>query len=232
LTTGGRSAPPSPERPPPPEQVFSDERLVRAAVAAERGDVWEIRDIVARSQSDLAGPLDLDAVSPSGVNLLIYGIARRSERAVRALLEAGASPNHLTSGGASPMLAAAISDDLHLLRVLIEGGGDPNLKNAAGEPLLLQVITFMRMDALELLLDHGADINTIDSFGQTAVLKLARLNQYEEVHRLLLRGADPDHADVTRTTTRTVAARPLDLPNSPAEAWRRRVVERLKSEGG
>lgn len=214
--------------PPPPEKVFPDPRLQAAARAAARGDAPKIRDIVARSASDPAGPVDLDAASPSGANLLMYAILTRSEVAVRTLLEVGADPNHLTPRGDSPLLAAATTDEPRFLGLLLDHGGNPNLKTRRGEPLLLQVITYLSWGSLLFLLDRGANIDAADALGQTAVLMLARLNQYEQVHRLLARGADPLLVDVTRVTLRALAARPLPWKDSPEEAWRKRVLERLE----
>lgn len=234
MTTDDKSAAGAPgiSAPPPPEQVFPDPRLQAAARAAERGDAQRIRDIVARSAGDPAGPVDLEAASPSGANLLMYAILTRSEVAVRTLLEVGANPNHLTPRGDSPLLAAAVAGDPRFLDLLLDHGGNPDLKTLRGEPLLLQLITHLSWDGLRLLLDRGANVDAADALGQTAVLKLARSNQYEEVHRLLARGADPHRADATGATLRALAARPLRRLDSPEEAWRKRVVERLDGVTG
>jgi uncharacterized protein len=205
---------------PPASEVFEDEGLRRAAAAAERGDVAQIRAL---------GPLDLDAVSASGANLLMYEIATRNETAVRALLDAGADPNHLTPEGASPMMAAGISDDPRWLGLLLDKGGDPNLRagqGRPGEPLLTLLVAYGRWENMLVLLDRGADIEATGPSGQTAALRLAALYQFERVDKLLERGADPAHPDVNGLTLRAFVAHTLP-PDSPQEPSRRRVAERI-----
>jgi hypothetical protein len=207
----------APRRVPPVDEVFADERLRAAAAAAERGDAAQIRAL---------GPLDIDAVSPSGANLLMYEIAARDETAVRALLAAGANPNHLTPSGASPMLAAGISDDPRWLGILLDHGGDPDLCNQRGEPLLVLLVSYLRWDSMHLLLDRGAAIDATGPSGQTAAFRLAALYKFEQLERLLSRGADPDHPDAHGLTLRVFVAEELD-PSSPEEPFRKRIAERL-----
>jgi hypothetical protein len=208
-------------------EVFSDPRLCAAGAAAERGDAAEIRAIVARSAGDPEGPLDINAASPAGLNLLMYEIGARNERAVSTLLEAGASPNYKTPRGESPMLAAGLVADRRFLSLLIDRGGDVNLKNDRGEPLLLQVIDYLHWDNADLLLDRGADINAADTAGETAVHRLATINQFEQIHRYLDRGADPDRTDVTGRSLHDKVARSRVAPTSPLASWRTRVQQKL-----
>ena len=209
-------------RVPPADQVFPDEGRRLAAAAAERGDAAAIRDL---------GTVDLDAASPSGANLLMYEIVARREVAARALLEAGADPNHVTADGGSPMLAAAISDDPRWLRLLLEKGGDPNLRTVpdGGEPLLTLLVPYGRWDSMLTLLDHGADIEASSPNGQTAVIQLATLHQFDRVEALLDRGADPARMDVNGLSLRNFVTRPL-APDAPQEPARQRVNARLGVE--
>jgi uncharacterized protein len=215
--------------PPPLEEVFPDPRVQAVATAASRGSAAEVRALVAKSAADPEGPIDLNATSPEGVNLLMYAIGTRDERAVRALLDAGADPNHRTPRGESPMLAAGLVDDPRYLKLLLDRGGDPNLKNARGEPLLHQLIDYALWENVHVLLDRGADINAADPAGETPVFRLAQMNQFEQVLRFLERGADPDTADVTARTLRHLVATSRVAPTSPQAAFRVRVEQRLGS---
>jgi ankyrin repeat protein len=216
-----------PRRPPPLEVVFNDARLVAMGQAAERGDVARIRAIEAASAADPGGPVDINATSPSGANLLMYEIAARNEVAQRALLEAGADPSHVTPRGDSPMLAAGLTEGTRELLLLLDNGGDPNLRDRRGEPLLIKVIYSGRWDNVDLLLARGADINAADPSGQTPVFLLANIGQFEQVLRFLERGADPEPADATGRTLRRVVAKTHVPAESPQAEWREKVAERL-----
>jgi uncharacterized protein len=216
-----------PRRPPPLDVVFPDTRLVAIGEAAERGDVAKIKAIVAASEADPQGPVDINAVSPPGANLLMYEIAARNEVAQRALIDAGADPNYVTPKGDSPMLAAAFTQDSRELRLLLESGGDPNLRDARGEPLLIKTLFAGRWDNVDLLIEKGAKIDAPNASGQTPVFILANIGQWDQVLRFLDRGADPNVADSTRRTLRDVVARTKLPPDAPQAAAYAQVAERL-----
>jgi len=216
-------------RVPPVSEVFSDEGLRRAAAAAAAGDAALVRAI-ARGTAPPNRRISLDAVQPSGVNLLMYEIAARNEVAVRALLDAGANPNALTLEGASPMLVAGASEDPRWLALLLDKGGDPNLKTQSGEPLLTLLVPRGQWDNMLLLLDRGARIDAAGPSGQTATLLLGALHQFDRVHAMLDRGADPDRADVNGLRLRDFVLQRV-APGSPQEPWRKRVKHRIGAAG-
>ena len=205
-----------PRRIPPVSEVVADERLRRAAAAAEAGDVVGVR-----SQR-----VDINAVQPSGVNLLMYELASRNEVAVRTLLDAGADPNTLTSEGASPMLVAGVIEEPRWLGMLLDKGGDPNLKNKFGEPLLPLLVPYDRWENMLLLIERGAEIDGTGPSGQTATVVLATLHQFDRVDAMLERGADPDRAAANGLTPRTFVMQEV-APDSPQEPWQKRVRERI-----
>jgi uncharacterized protein len=216
-----------PRRPPPLEVVFPNQRLQEIGKAAERGDVATIKAILAASETDPQGPVDINAVSAPGANLLMYEIAARNEVAQRALLDAGADPNHVTPKGDSPMLAAAFTEDPRELKLLLDRGGDPNLKDARGEPLLIKTIFAGRWGNVDLLLERGASIDAPNASGQTPVFVLANIGQWDQVLRFLARGANPDVQDSTRRTLRDVVRRGKPPADSPSAAAYAQVAERL-----
>ncbi|UQA59106.1 ankyrin repeat domain-containing protein [Polyangium aurulentum] len=205
---------------PPADEVFPTERLRMAAAAAERGDVATLQALKAQGT-------DLDEVIPSDVNLLMYELVAKNEVAVRALLAAGADPNVLTKIGTSPMLVGATSPEPRLLVLLLDNGGDPNLKNHRGDPLVHQAISFGQWQNLGILFDRGVPVDVRNKMDQTPAIRLATLNQYEEVNKLLDRGADPDATDQLQFSVRKLVQQPVPAADSPLEAWRKRVAERL-----
>jgi hypothetical protein len=201
---------------PPASEVFQDEGLRKAAALAEAGDVAGLRAL----------NIDLDAMAPGNVNLLMYYLTAQNEVAVRALLEAGAGPNVLSPSGTSPMLTAAVADDSKWLTLLLDHGGDPNLENLEKEPLITRLAYFGAWDNILLLLDRGADINATGPSGKTVTYLFGALYQFDRVYALLERGADPT----------ILTAHGLDLKGFvemrvPADSqqveWQKKVAERL-----
>jgi ankyrin repeat protein len=188
---------------PPVSEVFADPGLRRAAAAAEAGDVEQVR---AQKR------VDLNAVQPLGVNLLMYELGARNET--------------LTPEGASPMLMAGVMEDPRWLGLLLDHGGDPNLKNGFGDPLLPLLVSHGRWENMVLLLDRGALIDGAGPSGQTATFLFATLHQFDRVYAMLERGADPDRADANGLTPRTFVMQQA-VPGSPQEAWQKRVADRI-----
>lgn len=219
----GSMAPTHPRPPAPPvSEIFASDGLRRAAAAAEAGDVAQLRAII------LDARVDLDAVQPSGINVLMYEMAARNETAVRALLDAGADPNALTPQGASPMLLAGASDDTLWLGLLLDKGGDPDLKNQFGEPLLTSLVPYGQWETMLFLLDRGATIDATGPSGQTATFRLGSLHQFDRVYAMLERGADPTLADADGLQLRAFVQQRVP-PDSPQVPWRDRVAERIRA---
>jgi len=204
-------------RVPPIDVVFPDAGLRRAAAFAEAGDVAQLR---------LMAGVDLDAEMPAGVNLLMYEIAAQNEVAVRALLEAGANPNALTSGCASPMLIAGASEEKRFLALLLDNGGDPNLRDQKEEPLLTRLVFHERFDNVLLLLDRGAKIDATGPAGRTATFLYGTLHQFDRVHALLERGADPSIQDQNGLSLKDFVLQRV-VPESPQVEWQKRVAEKI-----
>jgi ankyrin repeat protein len=211
---------------PPVSEVFADERLRRAAAAAEGGDPAQTRATILGDAPTTKAPVELDAVQPSGVNLLMYEIVARNETAVRTLLDAGADPNALTPEGASPMLVAGTAQDPRWLGLLLDSGGDPDLKNQFGEPLLTSLVPYGRWETMLFLLDRGAKIDATGPSGQTAMFRLGSLHQFDRVYAMLDRGADPALADAHGLTLSSFVVQRVP-PDSPQQPWQKRVAERL-----
>lgn len=207
---------------PPVSEVFLDDGSRRVAAAAEAGDAARVRAIAASASPRV----DLDAVAPAGVNLLMYAIVTQHEIAARTLLDAGADPNALTPQGSSPMLVAGINEDPRWLALLLDRGGDPDLKNQYGEPLLTLLVPHGRWENMLLLLDRGAKIDAAGPSGQTATFRLGALHQFDRVFALLERGADPTLTDKNGLQLRAFVAQPV-TPGSPQEGWRDRVAARI-----
>lgn len=202
---------------PPAAEVFQDQGLRRAAEAAEAGDLKQIQAL---------GGLDLDAMAPVGLNLLMFEIVSGNEVAVRTLLDAGANPNFQPKKGPSPMTVAAANEDSRYLTILLDKGGDPNIEDASGEPLLTRVVLYERWKNVLLLLDRGADVNKVGPSGQTAAFLAGSLHRFEWVNTLLDRGADPSIEDKGGLRLRDFVKQRI-APESPEGPWQQKVAERI-----
>ena len=205
------------KRIPSASETFEDEGLRRAAVAAEAGDLAQLRAMV---------DIDLDKIERSGVNLLIYEITAGNAIAVRTLLDAGANPNVNTASGVSPMFAAALMPDQTFLRLLLDKGGDPNLEDQRKEPLLTRLVFFEQWDNILLLLDRGARIDVHGPSGQTALYLFGSLHQFDRVYALLERGADPTIKTTSNIELRNFVNQPVPA-DSPQAPWQKKVAERI-----
>lgn len=109
---------------------------------------------------------------------------------VKALLDAGASPNEKVSQLAlevSALSRAVRLNDLETTRVMIERGADPNLSASNGlTPLMMAAVTDGSSATVRLLLEKGASVGARDSSGRTA-LDWALLQGETEVSRMLRR---------------------------------------------
>lgn len=122
---------------------------------------------------------------------------------IRALLAAGVDPNPqlnmhrpsrggnsgrfidpLLSTGCTPLLRAAMVDDLEVMRVLLAAGANPDIRGMGLTPFLVAagVGTGVRFDpsrdakleAVELMLAHGADVNAQVRDTATYTMRIAR----------------------------------------------------------
>src|SRR5262245_27709598 len=76
--------------------------------------------------------------------------------------------NRKGTGGATPLMYAALYGDAESVRVLLEHGADPNARNDANATALMYAVD----DAAktQLLLEHGADPNAVSDEAQTPLL--------------------------------------------------------------
>jgi hypothetical protein len=129
---------------------------------------------------------------------LLAATALNKEKAVVALLEAGADPNQIASKG-----PARGPSPLHLLpseriaQILIDKGANVNLKtnhsNVENATPLMVAALAGRKDMIRFLLARGADIKARDAEGNTALRFVHPVRA--DVRQLLLEhGADPKKA--------------------------------------
>lgn len=92
--------------------------------------------------------------------------------------------------GTTPLMNAAVDNDLEQLSTLLEEGEDINATNVDGYTALHLTVTNFSYEAAEFLLDHGADPNTINVYDTTPLMEAVFYDDLDMARILLEHGAD------------------------------------------
>ncbi len=183
------------------ERWFPDPGAQALAVAAELGDVAEVRRLM-KDQG-----VDPDKhFSPEGMPLVAWPIYTKNPAGLKAMLENGADPNAAVLHPAqnterfkgryenNAMVWAAKEGDTAYLNLLLDKGGNPNTRNSNGETLLFQAYIWQNQwQNVQLLVERGAKVNEPNSGGISGpIIELyAGFAGFSKIYWLLEHGADP-----------------------------------------
>jgi len=150
----------------------------------------------------IAAGAPLEVFSIGGQTPLTFAVFARLPRVVDVLLDRGANPSARGGDEAiTPLLAAAIEQDLDLTRRLIAAGADINQKFYRDQwPLVCAVIwQEQSMDTLRLLVEAGARLDSTDDKGYGPLEYAIFKNRVDALEYLYEQGARP--------------SRPFNYPN-------------------
>jgi hypothetical protein len=224
------------------DQVFPDPKAQQLALAAEQGNVQEVR----RLMKDEG--VDPDKIfGAEGMPLLAWPVFTRNPEGLKAMLENGADPNvakpypheegRSDTNHANAMVWAAEQEDPIYLKLLLDHGGDPNTRNANRESLLFHaLIKQNQRQNVKLLVERGAEVNSRAGMGSTITEQYASFAGFEMIYWLLRHGADPSvtyyqEKPVQRpdsTVIATIFWYPSKLPDP---VWQRRCQQWLVQRG-
>ncbi|MDQ0156592.1 M48 family metallopeptidase [Robertmurraya andreesenii] len=102
--------------------------------------------------------------------------------------------------GTTPLMNAAMDNDVDKIHSLIEDGVDINEVDSDGTTALHWAVSYANYEAAEDLLEKGADPNTIDTYETTPLMSAVFSDDVEMVKLLLAHGADPTVKDSTGAT--------------------------------
>lgn len=151
----------------------------------------------------LAAGLSTAAAERSVGDEFVIAIERASLADVRALVEAGNSPDTPIEHGENktlPLLKAAWNGRRDIVKYLLSKGAAVNGRDSDGQSALHEAAVRGFDDVVEVLLQAGADAKAEDKRGNTP-FGAALFNGHVDVAEMLLKaGADPNHTDPSGIT--------------------------------
>lgn len=97
--------------------------------------------------------------------------------------------------GTTPLMTAAMDNNVDELRVLIEEGADIHEADSEGTTALHWAVYYGSYEAAEFLVAQGADPNTVDMYESTPLMNAVFAEDIRLVKLLIENGADVSYAD-------------------------------------
>ena len=171
--------------------------LASAAFGATPGATQPIADVAMKGDMDAVRALvkqhpgDVNAPQPDGSTALLWAAYWNDQKAVEALLAAGANVNASNREGFTALSQACTNGNVAMAQVLLKAGADANVFQAEGQTALMTASRAGNAEVVKALLDHGAEVNAKESWrGQTALMWATAENHIDVVKVLVEHGAD------------------------------------------
>jgi len=165
--------------------AFGAAATSQIADVAMKGDMDAVRSLVKQH------PGDVNATLPDGGTALLWAAYWNDEKAVEALLAAGANVNAANREGFTALSQACTNGNPAMVEALLKAGADANSFQAEGQSALMTAARAGNADSVKALLDHGAEVNSKESWrGQTALMWATAENHPDVVKVLVEHGAD------------------------------------------
>lgn len=117
-------------------------------------------------------------------------IIQEHTHSVQELLRYGESINEIDKYGFTPLIEAAIVDNIEITKLLLSKGADPNLQDVTGGTALHWAAENANNELCKLLLQHGADPNAYNLAGQPVLVMPVLRDQAQVKQTLIQGGAD------------------------------------------
>jgi len=137
--------------------------------------------------------IGLSAATPDGMTPLHTAALANDERALIALLKAGADSNAANRYGITPLWLAATNGSASVTRLLLKAGAKANTALPHGETALMAAARTGEPETVRVLIEAGADPDAHEtSQGETALMWAAAENHPEAITALIKGGAKPN----------------------------------------
>lgn len=124
---------------------------------------------------------------------LLEGAQNCSPSKVQRALAQGGDPNVRSDANQTPLICAAICNDLETTKLLLSKGADVNFQSPeVGLSALMQAASTASLDVVQVLLDSGAKVSLSAFNGSTALHEALMRQRYATANLLLRKGADPN----------------------------------------
>lgn len=115
---------------------------------------------------------------------------------VKLLVENGADVNSRNYEGQTPLMQAALSDQIEIAQYLLKQKADSTLYTYKTlETALHYAALFCNVEFVQLLVENGAHINAQNSEGSSPLFLAVQMGKFEVVYYLLEKGADKTITD-------------------------------------
>ena len=209
-----------------PSEIFSNPKLRQLAEVAQRGEVDEIKKLIAEG-------VNVNGRGKYGITPLYSAAQAGNKAGYKALLDHGADPNVIwTTGDTLMNITASSSPDPYFMRLALEHGGNPNLvAPRTGATPLLAATTDVGKINIPVLIKAGANLNQqLPVSRETAMMRAVDdFGQFDVVYELLRAGANYKLQNTQGWDIRDFVQDSFH-DSVPADEikWRNKVIEFLK----
>lgn len=188
--------------------THDDEQMTSSLYAAYKNHLQTLKILVKNGA-------DINAISHSGRNALVYAIANKNAEIVKYLLAVGIKP--VVYNKDKDILYEAIeSGESELVKIALPFVKDKNRyyelnsdeasrKKRVKTTLLIRAIYRGKLESVKLLLKSGAYINKPNSRGETPIMSALREQEFKMANYLLKQGSKLDGIDVQGNTVLSYA---------------------------
>jgi ankyrin repeat protein len=136
------------------------------------------------------------AVGNDALNPRLFAAAERGNAAeVRQLLGQGADKNARRADGATPMIAAALAQQMETVRALIDAGADLELTDHLRRNAFHAAAVNGNTRILKLTIAAGVNVHSLNRFGGTALIPACHYGHVDNVRVLLATAIDRNHVN-------------------------------------
>jgi hypothetical protein len=157
------------------------EHLISAAV--DRGDIDEVRNLIAQGE-------DVNAEETDNTTPIFVAVESGNLEMVQLLLNFGAKADVRNEEKETPLMKLNEESSRELVELLLQKDAKVNVTARDGSTPLILAAASAKPEVLLALVDAGAEINARNEEGQTALMNAAYDDDLEKVRILLFAGAD------------------------------------------